>query len=104
MTHRAHLKANVHSHRLLLHSYHWSGAAGVTSRACLLPVTQRSVATVTGVSLRLGREWCGQFCALRGELFLLGAQHGVWHYNSEISSVFFQLSVCGKFITVKAYC
>jgi hypothetical protein len=40
---------------------------------------------------------------LSGELFLAGIQHGVRHNNSEIPSVYIQLRVCGKFITVKFY-
>jgi len=89
--------------RAKVHSYHWSSAASGTSRACLLPVRQRSGVAFTGVILRFGREWCGQCCSLRGELFPAGAQHGVWHNHSEIPSVYIQLSVCGKFNTVTAY-
>jgi hypothetical protein len=90
-------------YRAKFHSYHWSSAASLTTRACLLPVRQRSGVALAGVILRFGREWCGQSCSVRGELFLAGAQHGVWHNNSEIPSVYIQLGVCGKFNTVKAY-
>jgi hypothetical protein len=87
-------------YRAKVRSYHRSSAASVTSRACLLPVRQRSGLASSGVILRFGREWCGQCCSLRGEQFLAEAQHGVWHNNSEIPSVYIQLTVCGKFNTI----
>jgi hypothetical protein len=34
-------------------------------------------------------------------LFLAAFQHGVWHYNSEIPSLYIQLGVCGEFIIGK---